>query len=61
MCAACGRARGGIDIVVSESPRERFIELNVGTKPVGEVRRVGAFGHPQSGINVLHMAGSGDE
>jgi len=61
MCAACGRAKRGRATGRSESPRERFMALNVGTSPVGDVRRAGALGHPQSGSSVLHRAGSGDE
>ena len=53
MCAACGRASVGMDMVASELPLERLIELNVGTRPVGDIRRAGAFGHPHSGIRVL--------
>jgi hypothetical protein len=37
------------------------MELRVGTKPVGEVRRAGALGQPHSGICVQLRAGSGDE
>lgn len=62
MCAACGRARvGGTMAAASEFPLDRFIELSVGTKPVGELRLAGAFGQPQSGIRVLPMVGSGLE
>jgi hypothetical protein len=63
ICAACGRASCGIGvgIATSELPRERAIELSVGTKPVGEVRRTGAFGHPHSGTRVPPSAGSGEE
>jgi hypothetical protein len=61
MCAACGRASCGEGIVTSESPLERPMELSVGTKPVGEVRRTGALGHPHSGTLVPLSAGSGEE
>ena len=63
MCAACGRASCGVTIVASafELPLERPIELNVGTKPEGEVRRIGALGQPHSGIRVPLDAGSGEE
>ena len=62
MCAACGRCSvGGGAIGASESPLERPMELSVGTKPVGDVRRVGALGQPHSGICVPLIAGSGDE
>jgi hypothetical protein len=64
MCAACGRARVGIGVgmVASELFLERLIELNVGTRPVGEVRRLGAFGQPHSGTcALLPTSGSGDE
>lgn len=61
MWAACGRASWGVAIAASESPLERPMELKVGTKPVGELRRMGALGHPHSGIRVPPSAGSGDE
>jgi hypothetical protein len=62
MCAACGRASCGVCMVAaSELPLERPMELSVGTKPVGEVRRTGALGHPHSGTRVPLSAGSGDE
>lgn len=62
MCAACGRASWGVGIsAASESFRERPIELSVGTKPVGEVRRTGALGHPHSGTRVPPSTGPGDE
>jgi hypothetical protein len=48
-------------MTASELFLERPIELRVGTKPVGEVRRTGALGHPHSGTRVPPMAGSGDE
>jgi len=61
MCAACGRASVGVAIVASEFPLERLIELNVGTRPGGEVRRTGALGHPHSGTPALPREGSGPE
>jgi hypothetical protein len=63
MWAACGRWSVGVGVAIgaSEFPLERPMELRVGTKPVGEVRRVGALGHPHSGIRVPLIAGSGDE
>lgn len=63
MCAACGRARSGLGRVESEdeSPLERPSELSVGTKLVGEVRRVGAPGQPHSGVRAGESYGSGDE
>ena len=63
MCAACGRASVGmgVGIAASELPLERLIELNVGTRPVGDVRRAGAFGQPHSGTRALPTSGSGDE
>jgi hypothetical protein len=61
MWAACGRVSWGVGIATSESPREWPIELSVGTKPVGEFRRVGALGHPHSGTCEPLSAGSGDE
>lgn len=63
MWAACGRARCGVGIEgsASEPPLALDMELKVGTKLVGEVRRTGALGHPQSGIRVPLLAGSGDE
>lgn len=64
MCAACGRASVGgcmAGFAASELPLDRLMELKVGTKPVGDVRRAGALGHPHSGTRVPPMAGSGDE
>jgi hypothetical protein len=63
MCAACGRASWGIGvgIAASELPLERPIELSVGTKPVGDVRRTGALGQPHSGTRVPESRGSGEE
>ena len=63
ICAACGRVSVGVGvgITASEFPLERPIELGVGTKLVGELRRAGAFGHPHSGTRVPLRAGSGDE
>jgi len=63
MCAACGRASGGGAMVASalEVPLARPIELSVGTKLVGELRRIGALGQPHSGTRAPLRAGSGDE
>jgi hypothetical protein len=61
MCAACGRVSVGVSIGASGFPLERPIELKVGAKPDGEVRRAGALGQPHSGIRVSFIAGSGDE
>ena len=69
MCAAWGRWRaggsagtGGVGVGASELFLERDIEERVGTKPlIGEMRRVGALGQPQSGIRVPDVAGSGEE
>jgi hypothetical protein len=63
MCAACGRVSVGVGVAIGASgfPLERPIELKVGAKPDGEVRRAGALGQPHSGIRVSFIAGSGDE
>lgn len=61
MCAACGRARIGDAICGSELSLDRVMELNVGTRPVGEVRRTGALGQPHSGTRALPREGSGPE
>ena len=47
--------------MASESPRDREIELKVGTKEWGEVRLTGAPGHPQSGLRASLENVSGDE
>ena len=63
MCAACGRVSAGIGVGIgaSELPLDRPIELKVGTKLVGELRRGGALGHPHSGTPAPLGAGSGEE
>jgi hypothetical protein len=64
ICAACGRASAGVGVGIgaSDSRLERPIEPIVGTRPPGgELRRMGALGHPHSGISSWEAAGSGDE